>query len=224
MRRFLAIAGTTLLLAASTTAAATDWVEGTHYFLIEPALPTHVAPGKIEVLEVFSYACPACNEFYPTVDKLKASLPANAQMVFLPAGFRPDEDWDVFQRAYITAQALGVADQAHDAMFDAVWKNGELATIDPATHGLKEHLPDIHDLAKFYSRYPGVTVAKFVATAASMPVEYQMELADQEIAAGKVEGTPTIIVNGRYRLDVRSARGYGAVIDLVQYLIAKGTA
>jgi thiol:disulfide interchange protein DsbA len=221
MRRFLAIVGTTLLLTASTVAAATDWVEGTHYFLIDPALPTHVAPGKIEVLEVFSYACPACNEFYPTVDKLKASLPANAQMVFLPAGFRPDEDWDVFQRAYFTAQALGVAGQAHDAMFDAVWKSGELATIDPATHGLKEHLPDIRDLAKFYSRYPGVTVAKFVATATSMPVEYQMELADREIAAGKVEGTPTIIVNGKYRLDVRSAKGYGAVIDLVQFLIAK---
>jgi protein dithiol oxidoreductase (disulfide-forming) len=224
MRRFLAIVCTTLLLTASTVAAATEWVEGTHYFLIEPALPTHVAPGKVEVLEVFSYACPACNEFYPTVDKLKASLPANAQMVFLPAGFRPDEDWDVFQRAYLTAQALGVAAQAHDAVFDAVWKSGELATIDPATHGLKEHLPDIRDLAKFYSRYPGVTVAKFVATATSMPVEYQMELADQEIAAGKVEGTPTIIVNGRYRLDVRSARGYGAVIDLVQFLIAKGPA
>jgi protein dithiol oxidoreductase (disulfide-forming) len=222
MRRFLTTVCPALLLTGSAVAAAADWVEGSNYFLIEPALPTHVAPGKIEVLEVFSYACPACNEFYPTVDKLKASLPANAQMVYLPAGFRPDEDWDVFQRAYITAQALGVAEQAHDAVFDAVWKSGELATIDPATHGLKEHLPDIRDLAKFYSHYPGVTVAKFVATATSMPVDYQMLLADQEIAAGKVEGTPTIIVNGRYRLDVRSARGYGALIELVQFLIAKG--
>ncbi|HEX9138674.1 MAG TPA: thiol:disulfide interchange protein DsbA/DsbL [Steroidobacteraceae bacterium] len=222
MRGFLAILSATLLLTAGNGATAMDWVEGTHYFRIEPALPTHVAPGKIEVLEVFSYACPACNEFYPTADKLKAGLPANAQMVFLPAGFRPDEDWDVFQRAYITAQALGVADQAHDAVFDAVWKSGELAVLDPATHGLREHMPDIHALAKFYSRFPGVTVAKFVATAASMPVEYQMDLANEEIAAGKVGGTPTIIVNGRYRLDVRSAGGQGALIDLVQFLIAKG--
>jgi protein dithiol oxidoreductase (disulfide-forming) len=43
------------------------WVEGKNYFVIEPAQPTS-HPGKIEVTEVFSYACPACNGFHTTAD------------------------------------------------------------------------------------------------------------------------------------------------------------
>jgi len=39
-------------------------VEGTDYRKIEPPLPT-TTPGKIEVIEFFSYMCPHCKEFYP---------------------------------------------------------------------------------------------------------------------------------------------------------------
>ena len=79
-------------------------------------------------MEVFSYGCPACFQFQPVAIKLAASLPANAKMVYLPASFNPSEDWPMFQRAYYAAQALGVADKTHDAMYDAVWKpGGELA-------------------------------------------------------------------------------------------------
>jgi len=47
------------------------------------------------------------------------------------------------------AQALGIAEQTHDAMFDAVWKAGQLAVVDPATDRLKAHLPSIDDTARF---------------------------------------------------------------------------
>jgi len=43
----------------------------------------------------------------------------------------------MFQRATCTAQTLGILDRTHDAMFDAVWKTGELAISDPKTHTLK---------------------------------------------------------------------------------------
>ncbi len=77
--------------------------------------------------EVFSYGCPACNFAYPCVDKIKKNLPANALMNYVPAAFNANEDWPMFQRAYFAAQALGIADKTHDAMFDAVWKEGSLA-------------------------------------------------------------------------------------------------
>jgi thiol-disulfide isomerase/thioredoxin len=63
------------------------WVEGRNYVLLNPVQHTHVAPGKVEVLEVFSYGCPACNAFQPMMEKLARSLPANAQMALLPASF-----------------------------------------------------------------------------------------------------------------------------------------
>ncbi|MGH8260602.1 MAG: thiol:disulfide interchange protein DsbA/DsbL, partial [Steroidobacteraceae bacterium] len=74
------------------------WREGANYFLVQPPQPTNVPAGKVEVTEVFSYACPACNAFYPVVDRLKESLPPNAVLDFIPAAFNPSEDWPVFQR------------------------------------------------------------------------------------------------------------------------------
>src|SRR5256885_2114922 len=51
-------------------------VEGTDYRKVEPRQPTD-SPGKIEVIEFFSYACPHCNEFYPLVSIWQAKLPKN---------------------------------------------------------------------------------------------------------------------------------------------------
>src|ERR1700756_2409430 len=79
---------------AASSQAPAKWVEGTNYFRVQPAQPTSTS-GKIEVLDVFSYACPACNSFQPTLNKLKAALPADAQMAYLPAAFNPAEDWPV---------------------------------------------------------------------------------------------------------------------------------
>src|SRR5271154_4067274 len=124
------------------------WTEGVNYFPINPVRPTSLPPGKVEVTEVFSYACPACNLFQSTMHKLKASLPPNAVLDYLPASFNPSEDWPMFQLAYLTAQTLGVANLTHEAMYDAVWTTGELATTDGNT--LKSHMPTIEDAARFY--------------------------------------------------------------------------
>src|ERR1700679_1801468 len=98
------------------------WVEGKNYVLLDPVQHTHVAPGKVEVLEVFSYGCPACNSFQPVMEKLARSLPANAQIALLPASFSAADDMPVLQRAFFAAQALGIAEKAHQPIFDAVWK------------------------------------------------------------------------------------------------------
>ena len=114
-----------LLLVVPAGARAATFTEGTNYVRLTPVQPTTVPRGKVEVMEVFSYACPACNAFQATMVKLRASLPANAQLVYLPASFIPAEDWPMFQRAYFAAELLGVAERTHQAMYDSVWKTGE---------------------------------------------------------------------------------------------------
>ena len=210
-----------LFVAASGANAATAWTEGKHYFLIEPRQSTSAQPGKIEVTEAFSYGCPACNQFYPIADQIKKGLPANAQLVYLPASFIPTENWPMFQRAYYAAQALGIVDRTHDAMFDAVWKTGELAIADPKTGRLKNPMPTIEDAAKFYARVGGVKAGDFIAAAKSFGVEASMRRADMLMKNYKVAGTPTIVINGRYRLDGSSAGGYSQLIELVNWLVAK---
>jgi protein dithiol oxidoreductase (disulfide-forming) len=201
--------------------SAATWTQGVNYFLVDPPRPTSLPPGKVEVTEVFSYACPACNLFVPTMHKLKASLPPNAVFDFLPASFNPTEDWPMFQLAYITAQTLGVADQTHDAMFNAVWQTGELAVIDPSTRELKSHPPTIEDAAKFYQAKAGVPVDKFLAAAKSFSVDNKVRAAEDAIQRYHVDRTPTIIVNGKYRLHVESAGGNDQLIELVKWLVAK---
>jgi protein dithiol oxidoreductase (disulfide-forming) len=212
---------TVLLLSAASLAfpRAEAWTEGQHYFRIEPAQPYAPAEGKVEVTEVFSYACPACNRFYPIADKIKASLPANAVMDFLPAAFRPDEDWPMFQRAYYAAQALGVAEQTHDQVFDAVWQTRELGIEDPRTHRMKSPAPSIEDAAAFYARTAGVDPGNFVSTAKSFAVDVKMRRADELVRDWKIDGTPSVVVNGKYRITVASAGGYDQVVDVVSWLV-----
>ena len=201
--------------------AAEGFQEGKNYFLIEPAQPSST-DGKVEVTEIFSYACPACNAFQPTIKKLREALPANATLVYLPASFRPDEDWPVFQRAYYTAQALGIADKSHDATFDAVWKetDSKLRISDAVTHQPIKPMPTTEDVAQFFTKF-GVKAEDAVATANSFAINAKMKRADAMLKAYGVDSTPTLVVAGKYRLTVSSAGSIDQVIPLVKYLITK---
>ncbi len=201
--------------------AAPTWTEGVNYFLVQPPRPPALPHGQVEVTEVFSYGCPACNAFIPTMHKLQKSLPPNAVLNYLPAAFNPGEDWPMLQLAYFTAQVLGVADRTHDAMYDAVWGTGELAIMDASNRSLKAHLPTIEDAARFYNRHAGVPIEKFLSTAKSFAVDMKVRNAENLIVAYKVDSTPTLIVNGKYRLQVQSAGGPEQVIELVNWLVAK---
>ncbi|HUO18675.1 MAG TPA: thiol:disulfide interchange protein DsbA/DsbL [Steroidobacteraceae bacterium] len=214
------------LLAAVTTlraaAAGPAFLEGRDYFTLGQTQRTNVAPGKIEVLEVFSYGCPVCNAFQPTMELLKKALPANAQLAYLPAAFNKAEDWPMFQRAYFAAQALGIADRTHQLMFDAVWKTGELATVDEQ-HRLKSPQPTIEQAARAYARWTGVKAEDFLAMARSFTVDGRMRAADEQVLNMQVPGTPCLVVDGRYRIadGIRSAT---QLIPLVRFLVEKAGA
>ncbi|HKD54587.1 MAG TPA: thiol:disulfide interchange protein DsbA/DsbL [Steroidobacteraceae bacterium] len=203
-------------------ADAATWTEGTNYVRVIPAQQTSVPPGKVEVMEVFSYGCPACNAFQPVIEQLRQHLPPNAQMVFLPASFNNTaEDWPMFQRAFFAAQLLGIADRTHQAMYDAVWKTGELATVDQSTHRLKDPQPTIEAAARFYQRVAAVPAEKFLAMANSFGVDSKIRAADAQILAMHVDSTPTIIVNGKYRVIRDTVPTTQQLIDLVRYLVTK---
>jgi thiol:disulfide interchange protein DsbA len=210
------------LLAGVAHAAGTEWKAGEHYFLIEPPQPTD--GDTIEVTEVFSYACPACNTFRPIADKIKETLPDGATMDYLPASFRPDEDWPVFQRAFLTARALGLVDKTHNAVFDAIWAGGPLAILDAKTHRPKNPMPTIQDVAEFYAKY-GVGADDFVATANSFAINTQMKRADARIKAYGVDSTPSVVINGKYRVTGQSAGGsWDKLQELVLFLVEKEAA
>jgi len=212
-----------LMLTAALHAAdvPVPWQAGKHYFVIDPPQRSD-GSGKVEVTEVFSYGCPACNFAHTFIDKIAKGLPANAVMTYVPASFKPNEDWPMFQRAYLTAQTLGIADKAHDAMFDAVWKtDAPLAIMNGDGRTLKSPLPTIEDAAKFYAKY-GVKAEDFVGAANSFAINTKMKQADAFVRETGTDSTPTIVVAGKYRLTFVSAGNDWKLMEqLIHDLIQK---
>lgn len=217
-RLVLGLAG--LVAAAGVSAQSGPWEEGKHYFRIDPPQIT-AQPDKIVVTEVFSYGCPACFSAAPKVKSIKAKLPANAVMEYVPASWNQGEQWPLFQRAYYAAQALGVDDKAHDDMFVAIWGGGPLAVV--VNGKLKSPAPTLDDVAKFYEKY-GVKAADFSGAANSFAVNTRMKKADAYIKAVQVDQTPTFVVNGKYRLTGQTAGGWENLEAIILQLVAQESA
>lgn len=191
---------------AADPAAGSDskWEAGKNYFLIDPPQP--VATGsRIEVLEVFSYACIHCAHFQPYADQIAAGLPDYAEYVYMPAIFNPT--WEPFARAYYTAQSLGVLDKTHAALFDALHKE-------------RRPMRSIEDLATFYAKY-GIDPDRFIEASGSFEVESKLARSRDMVPKYGVDGTPSIIVNGKYRITGQSAGGYPQLIELTHWLVEK---
>ena len=180
------------------------WEAGKNYFLVDPPQPTQ-GGDKIEVLEVFSYACPHCAHFQPYADQLKTQLPAYAKFDYMPAIFNPQ--WEPYARAYYAAQSLGIVEQTHQALFDALHR---------------DHMPlrTIEDLATFYGQH-GTDRAKFLSAASSLETEAKLSHARETVKNDAIDGTPSIVVAGKYRVTGASAGGYPQMIELVGFLVKK---
>jgi protein dithiol oxidoreductase (disulfide-forming) len=221
MRSLIAMAGLFVAALAPTTGVAQQWVEGKHYFLIQPAQRTNVPAGKVEVAEAFSYGCPACYSFHPLAKQLQATLPANAQFIYQHASFNPAESWPLFQRAFLTAQALGILEKTHDAMLKAIWEQDELAVLDKRTNRLKSPQPTMERVAKFYERTAGVKAEDFINASKSFGVQTAINRTEAWLRGARIDSTPTLVVNGKYRLTVNSAGGVDQMFALVKYLVEK---
>jgi thiol:disulfide interchange protein DsbA len=205
MKRFLVAALFALAApAVSAQSMVERFQEGQHYFRIEPAQPTPA--DTIEVTEVFSYACIHCANFQPTIEAWEKKKPAQASFVSLPAAWNPG--WEMLARAYYAAEALGVLDKTHDALFKAIHV---------------EHRPfrSMQDLADWYAATAGIKAEDFLATANSSAVNIKVNRSKQLVPRYGVDGTPSVVVAGKYRVTGGSAGGWPEVMQVVDFLVAK---
>ena len=116
------------LVAASlfgVTAQAAEALEaGKQYVELSSAVPVAV-PGKIEVVELFWYGCPHCYAFEPTINPWAEKLPADVNFVRIPAMF--GGIWNVHGQLFITLEVMGVEQDVHKAVFEAIHGGKKLA-------------------------------------------------------------------------------------------------
>ena len=182
-------------------------IAGVDYLPIANGQPLQPGSGRIEVAEVFGYTCPHCASFEPELQAWKKRQPADVSVVQVPAPF--GGYWDPYARAYYTAEALGVLEQSHAAMFNAIHVQRAMPVA--ANTGAS-------DLAPFYAQY-GVDAKRFADTFNSFGVDAKINRARQFAVKSGVEGTPSIVVNGKYQVPV-DAGGFGKMLQTVDWLVA----
>lgn len=182
--------------------------EGVDYEVIPDGKPFAPVKGKVEVAEVFSYACIHCAHFEPKLQAWKRKQGPAVQLVQVPAAL--SSSWVPYARAYYAAEMSGVLGKTHAAVFAALHETGALPMNNPSAD----------ELVTFYAGY-GVDRARFNALLRGPEVDARLEKARAFAMASGVRGTPTLIVNGKYRVTPSAAGGYAQTIELVQYLVAR---
>jgi thiol:disulfide interchange protein DsbA len=182
-------------------------VAGTDYAVIPGGQPFEPRNGKVEVVEVFGYVCPACARMAPVMSAWKKKLPADVRLTYVPAAF--GREWIPYAHAFYAADALGLVDRSHDAVFHAIH-------IEQSLPGEGKE-PDEQAIAKFYGKY-GVDPKVFADAMHSFTIDAKLARAKQFMIDSGVEGTPTMIVDGKYRV---LGRGDAEVLRITDLLIAQ---
>lgn len=177
---------------------------GVDYEVLPTAQATY-GKGKIEVAEVFSYGCIHCFHFQPIVNTWKKTMPADVRWEYVPAAF--GGAFDSFARAFLAAQILGVQPKTHDAVFKAVFVDHMINSAEP------------EELADMYAKL-GVDRAKFLKTIQGPEVTAKLAHARDFALRTGISGTPTIVVNGKYRVDGNNQGGLEGIFKTVDFLIA----
>jgi protein dithiol oxidoreductase (disulfide-forming) len=194
--------------AAADTQSARTFVAGQHYQVLP--VPVRVAdPNRLEVVEVFSYGCVHCFNFQPAIDAWLEQADDDVNFVRLPAVF--NQDWAYLAKAFYAAEALGVTEQVHAALFQAV-------------HVRNTNILDPARLARIFEEHGGVSQEAFERTFNSMGVDTRVRQADAQTRMFRVSGTPTMVVNGKYRIDGNMAGSNAAMLDVVDFLLQKDRA
>ncbi len=182
-----------------------EFVEGTHYKIIDGTTAPSVGP--IRVTEFFSYGCVHCRNFDPMVNDWLRGAPKEAAFDRSPVSFSPE--WSLLAQTYFTLQSLNALDENHERIFKA-----------------------IHDNAKQF--YTAETIADFVdghgisrdafLTAFNSPaiVKSATEAGRRERAL-HVNSVPYLTVADHYAVNMDTVPRKKA-FDVVNFLVAKARA
>ncbi len=179
--------------------------EGQHYQKLVPAQPTAVAPGKVEVIEVFWYGCGHCFTLDPAIESWKARGKAEyVDFQRVPAMW--NEGTRVHARLFYALEALGKLEELHTLVFREIHvNNNPLNNIPRIASFLQPHGISRDDLEKAFS---------------SFAVESKLQRADLLNRRYRVQSVPMMVINGKYTSDVGSAGSEPRLFNLLDDLSA----
>jgi thiol:disulfide interchange protein DsbA len=199
------VAGVYLLAAGTASAATFEPQQGVHYKLLTPAQPTSVAPGKVEVVEVFWYACGHCYLLEPKLEAWNRSgRPADAELVRLPATW--NNTLKTHARLFYTMELLGKQN-----LNPEIWRE----------INLKGNRLDTPAAIETFFTSRGVSKADFQRAFAGFAIDSKIMKAEDLNRRYKITGTPAVVVNGKYVTDVGMAGSEERLFEVINALVAR---
>ncbi len=177
-------------------------VEGREYTRLKQPLPAPTG-GKVEVVEFFGYWCPHCSAFEPTLDAWARKLPADVVFRRIPVAFNGAHE--PYQKLYYALEAMGLLDTVHPKVFAAV-------------HVQRLRLEREADLKTLAGAH-GIDFAKLNDTMKSFSVATKCNQAKQLANAWRIDGVPSMGVQGRYLTSVGQAGGHEQALRVMDALI-----
>ena len=162
-------------------------------------------PKKVIIYEFFGYSCPHCFYFEPFINKWFKTKPGYVELKRVPLNFQ--QGWGDLQQAYLTAEAMGIEELSHDKLFDAI-------------HNQHKRFNSIDELAQWYAQELKIDKDEFLATTESFILDSKIRKADKMGFDMQVTSTPSLIVNGKYRIS-KKIRDRDEIINIMRFLIAK---
>lgn len=181
---------------------ATEFKEGTHYDVLKKT-----STEKPEVMEFFSFYCPHCLKMEPLIKTLKENLPSDVQIKKNHVDFIGREMGPQITQAYAAAEMLQVEEKMSELLFDRIQVQRK------AINGES----DILDLFQ----QAGIKKEEAKSALASFPVNGLASHMRHNTQAFKIRGVPTLIVNGKYKVNTGSVRSNKEFLELVSFLTKK---
>jgi len=169
------------LLAASASATPDNPQNGKDYLTIDKPQQTE-SGGKVEVTEFFWYSCPHCNALDPALTEWVKKQGDKIVFKRVPVAFR--ESFVPQQRLYYSLEAMGKAEELQAKIFRAI-------------HVERRQLDTEAQIVEFITK-EGIDKQKFLDLYNSFGVEAKVKRAVQLQSAYKIQGVPTLAVDGRY--------------------------
>ncbi|MEJ2629911.1 MAG: thiol:disulfide interchange protein DsbA/DsbL [Acidihalobacter sp.] len=171
-----------------------------------PSLPTNAPRGKVQVAEFFWYDCPHCAHIEPELERWRAAdLPKNAEFVRIPAVLGPR--WEFMARVYYAARLLGVAKRMTPLIFRAV-------------HDQHRDLGSMQAMMNFFAAH-GVSAVRFRNAVQSLEVDTQVREARLRTQEYGVQGVPTLVIGGRYRVTADMTGSYARMFKVAAWLAGR---
>ncbi|MFZ9128285.1 MAG: thiol:disulfide interchange protein DsbA/DsbL [Pseudomonadales bacterium] len=203
MRRLILVAVTSAFALISSTLLGAQYEEGVHYQVLDPQAPLSTSGEGIEVSEYFSYGCGHCFQFDPVLNAWLDKQPEDVNFDRTPAVW--NDYYGNLAQTYYTLKAMDLLESLHVAVFEAI-------------HIQRKNLSKPGVMADFLEE-AGVDPEAFAKVFNSFGVRMSLQQADARGRAYRASGVPTLIVNGKYRIETRGAGSVQEMLKVAEFLI-----